>query len=168
MIPNKTYTFAKEQYVLKCAAGYVYPKGSKQRDQGRQTLVCDGTTNKYNDVDDGRTGIQPLACEEAKGCSEIKQPKEAEVSKSGCSFNDPYYNDKCELTINCQNGKWSTSISSLRDSIQVSTRKISMLWSIKDRRSCVMKRKIHGRLWEENQSKLRLNVFKDVKRSISR
>lgn len=69
----KKYLFATESYILKCGPGFVYPADSLEKKQGQQTLVCNGTTHKYDDPIAKKEGASVTPCEESKGCPAIKQ-----------------------------------------------------------------------------------------------
>lgn len=102
---DRQYVPKNDKYELTCAEGFQYPSATPAADKGKQTLVCNGQTHRYDDPDSGVKSAKPIGCVPITGCKPL--PKEGDgtvVKMDKCSLKGAVYEYGCVVTTYCKEG----------------------------------------------------------------
>uniref|UniRef100_A0A914CLV1 Sushi domain-containing protein n=1 Tax=Acrobeloides nanus TaxID=290746 RepID=A0A914CLV1_9BILA len=103
----RSYVREGDAYELKCKAGFMYPGFTTSSRTGRQKLVCNGPSHRYDDADSRLRNSPILSCVEVQGCAELPAPKVGTViNKVSCTKQDGLYRYGCKITTFCEEGHY--------------------------------------------------------------
>ncbi|VDK23046.1 unnamed protein product [Anisakis simplex] len=69
---GEQYALGKTAFVYQCKPGYVYAQGSAHLESKKQTIMCNGDTRRYEDVESRSTDPQPEQCVRPPNANECK------------------------------------------------------------------------------------------------